>query len=167
MTIEQIPQGGASASAITQGQPDPPPRILVVENEPDIRRLCADVLIDSGYRVDAAEDGLVAWEAIRADRYHLLITDHVLPKVSGVDLIKMLHAARLALPVILTTKTLPNRELALEPMVLPAAVLLKPYTNDELLGAVRQVLRATADDREPLAPPASRPSEPPADPLRL
>lgn len=160
MTVEKISQGGASASDATQSQPNPPLHILVVESEPDIRRLCADVLIDSGYCVDAAEDGLVAWEALRTDRYHLLITDHFLPKVSGVELIKMLHAARLALPVVLTAKILPAWELARNPMILPAAVLIKPYTNDELLGTVRKVLRVTDDAPDQLAPPTNRHSQP-------
>ena len=40
----------------------PPPRILVVEDEPDIRRLNAEVLKSFGYKVDTAEDGTAGWK---------------------------------------------------------------------------------------------------------
>ena len=110
---KRISQAGEPASAPVQLQTRPPRRILVVEDEPDIRSLNAEVLKNSGYEVDTAEDGKAGWEALHATRpapesYALLITDHDMPGLSGLALIKKVRAARMALPVILATGTLPT-----------------------------------------------------------
>ena len=101
-----------------------------------------EILIDSGYHVDAAEDGAVAWDTLQVNSYDLLVTDNDMPKMSGVELIKKLHAARVALPVILATGSLPKEEFTRHPWLQPAATLLKPYTAVEFLGTVKNVLRA-------------------------
>jgi CheY-like chemotaxis protein len=73
-------------------------RILVVEDEPNIRRLNVDMLIWSGYEVDSAADGAVAWELLQQNHYDLLITDNEMLNVSGVELLGKLHAAHMTLP---------------------------------------------------------------------
>jgi two-component system alkaline phosphatase synthesis response regulator PhoP len=148
-----ISQTGAWAGAPLQRQPNLCQRILVVDDDPLIRQLNSEVLIYSGYQADTAKDGAAAWEALYASNYDLLITGNNMPKVSGVDLLKKIHATRLALPVIMATGTLPAWEFSRSPWLQPAAVLLKPYTFDELLGTVREVLRVTADVRNEIAPP--------------
>ncbi|MGD1089643.1 MAG: response regulator [Verrucomicrobiota bacterium] len=134
----KIPQAGEPAGA--PDKPNPPLRILVVEDDGDTRRLNAEVLIQSGYEVDAVEDGAVAWDELQVNSYDLLVTDHSMPKLSGLELLKKLHAAHMTLPVIMATGTMPAWEFALHPWLLPAAVLIKPHTVDELLGTVKKVL---------------------------
>ena len=129
-----------SAGAPLESQTNPPHRSLVVDDDTCIRQLNTKVLIHSGYEVDAAEDGAAAWEALNADSYDLLITDNNMPKVSGVDLLKKLRSARMALPVIMATGRLPKEEFTRYPWLQPAATLLKPYTLEELLGTVKKVL---------------------------
>jgi len=46
----------------------PPHRILVVEDDTDIRQLNTEVIIGAGYQVDAAEDGAVAWDALQLNQ---------------------------------------------------------------------------------------------------
>ncbi len=142
-------QNGASAGAWASAPPhrqlELPQRILVVDGDPLIRRLNSEVLIYSGYQVDAAADGAAAWEALYASNYDLLITDNDLPKVSGVELLKKVHATRLALPVILATGILPAWELSHSPWLQPAAVVIKPYTFGELVETVKNVLHAITD----------------------
>jgi DNA-binding response OmpR family regulator len=131
-----------------QSQTNPPHQILVVEDDISIRRLLTEVLSRCGYAVDAAEDGAAAWEALNADSYDLMITDNSMPKVTGVELLKMLRAARMELPVIMATGILPTQEFARYPWLQPAATLVKPYSIEALLGAVKKVLReanSTAD----------------------
>jgi DNA-binding response OmpR family regulator len=140
MKENEIPQAREPASAPPQGQTNPCQCILVVEDDGDIRRLNTGALIDSGYRVDAIEDGAAAWDALQVNSYDLLVTDHSMPKLSGLELLKKLHAAHMALPVIMATGTMPAWEFALHPWLLPAAMLFKPYTVDELLGTVKKVL---------------------------
>lgn len=143
----------AAASALMPGQPGPTHRILVVDDEPLIRQLNTEVLINYGYEVDAAENGEVAWQALNSDIYDLLVTDNDMPKMTGIDLLKRLHAARMDLPTIMVTATFPKEEFLRHPWILPNASLLKPYTLALLLGTVREVLRATDGAREQTAPP--------------
>ena len=146
MKDKTISQAGESTCA-----PLPPCRILVVDDDTGIRQLNTGALIRSGYHVDAAADGAAAWEALSADSYDLMITDHNMPKVSGVELLKKLRAARMVVPVIMATGTLPKEESTRYPWLQPAALLLKPYSFPELLGTVRNVLRAAGAAREPSA----------------
>lgn len=146
---------------------NPPHRILVVEDDGDIRRLNTDILIYSGYHVDAAEDGAAAWDTLQLNSYDLLITDNEMPKVSGVELLKKLHAVRMAMPVIMATGKLPEAEFTSHPWLQPTATLLKPFTCDELLGTVEKVLRVTDSAREQFERLPIRRSQPSANGLRL
>jgi len=125
-----------------QPDADPPKRILVVDDDGDIRRLNAEALMLLGFEVDAAEDGSVAWDNIQENSYDLMITDNRMPKVTGVELLKKMRAARMALPVIMATGVLPQDEFKRYPWLQPAATLVKPYTLVDLLGKVKEVLRA-------------------------
>ena len=160
----KISQTGEPASAPVQCRTSPPHRILVVDDEPDIRRLNAEVLESSGYHVDTAEDGKAGWEALHAVRhapesYALLITDHDMPGLSGLALVKKLRAARMALPVIIATGTLPTKDLINRyPWLQPVATLVKPYSIEQLLGTVEAVLRMAHGARAEIAPPQSWPS---------
>jgi len=124
-------------------EPDPACHILVVDDDKDIRQLSTDILKSFGYRVDAAEDGAVAWDALQAKKYDLLITDNNMPKITGFELIKKLRSDSKTLPVIMASGALPSEELIRHPSIRLAATLLKPFTGDELLGTVKKVLGAT------------------------
>jgi DNA-binding response OmpR family regulator len=140
MANKDTSQAGEPEGVSPQRKTNPTKRILVVDDEPLSRQLNTEVLINSGYRVDAAEDGAVAWQSLNTDSYDLLITDNDMPKVSGVGLLKKLRAARMALPVIMATGTFPKEEFIQYPWLQPAATLLKPYTMGELMGTVEKVL---------------------------
>ena len=160
-------QADAPASAPFQREPNLRQRILVVEDDATIRQLNTGALACSGYQVDAAEDGEAAWDALQRNNYDLVVTDNQMPKVTGVELIKKLQDARKFLPVIMATETLPDEEFAHYPCLQPAVTLLKPYTFDELLNAVKEVLRATSDALQEIAPPPNWPVEPLANHFRL
>jgi DNA-binding NarL/FixJ family response regulator len=59
-------------------------RILVVDDEKAVRNLHAEVLTGAGYEVVAVADGALAWDAIQAQHFDLMITDNSMPKLSGV-----------------------------------------------------------------------------------
>lgn len=134
-------------------QANPRQCVLVVEDDGDIRRLNTELLAYSGYQVDSVPDGEAGWEALYHRDYDLLVTDNEMPKVTGLELLKKVHAVGLALPVILATSTLPKDEFAHAPWLQPAAVLLKPYSVMEFLDTVKEVLRATASIRQETPPP--------------
>ena len=120
-----------------------PPRILVVEDDADLREIYSAVLSHAGYRVDIAEDGEAGWQALQSesyepDGYDLLITDNNMPKMSGIELIRKLRSERMILPVILASGSVPIQVewLHQEP------VLRKPFSPEELMQKVREVMQA-------------------------
>jgi two-component system chemotaxis response regulator CheY len=129
-------------SASTQGQTNPSNRILFVDDSIAVREASAKVLTCSGYDVDVAEDGEAGWKALHAASYDLLITDHNMPKLSGVELVKKLRSAHMKLPVVLASAALPTEELSQIPWLQLAATLLKPFSIDELLQTVKEILGA-------------------------
>jgi CheY-like chemotaxis protein len=108
-----------------------------------MRQFNVEVLVQSGYHVDAAKDGAVAWPLLQEANYDLLVTDNDMPRVSGIELLKTLHAAGRALPVIMATGALPQDEFTRHPWIRPAAVIIKPYTVEKFLVTVQEVLLLT------------------------
>jgi DNA-binding response OmpR family regulator len=167
MNESQIPAARGSAGIPSQPQTSSPQHILVVDDDRCIRQLNTEVLLSSGYLVDAAEDGAAAWDILQLKGYDLLITDNEMPKVSGIELVKRLHGARMDLPVIMATGTPPKEEFARCPWLKPAATLIKPYTFDELLDTVREVLTVTDVAPGENAPQPDRRSQASSDGARL
>ena len=136
--IEDQPASGDAVSS---------QRILVVEDDEPIRHLSTNLLRRVGYRVDDCEDGAAAWEMVKVRQYDLLITDHQMPRVTGVELVEKLRSASITLPVILLSGALPAEELNQKPWLQIGAAINKPYTEDELLGVVKKLLQVTEDGR--------------------
>ena len=108
MTMKNILPASDPDSAPVHCEPNPRHRILVVEDDAAVRRVNTEILICSGYQVDAAEDGAVAWDALQLKKYDLIVTDNDMPRVTGVELIQKVQAAGMALPVIMATGALPE-----------------------------------------------------------
>jgi CheY-like chemotaxis protein len=157
MTTKSVAPPEESDLASPQSKRSSLRRILVVDDEPDVRFINTNVLIHHGYHVEVAEDGAAAWEALAQNNYDLLITDNQMPKVSGLELIERLRAARMSLPVIMATGTLPKDEFTRAVWGKSTTLLLKPYTSAELLGTVAAALRLTPDLAVPTVPPPAAP----------
>ena len=162
MNRQVVLQGARLTRWPTQGQTKPSDRILFVDDCSDIREAVPKVLVDSGYRVDVAEDGEAGWEALHATRYDLLITDHKMPKLTGIELVRKLRFARIELPVILASAALPAEAMGRNPLLQIAAVLLKPFTVEELLEMVKAVLGETPEGSTARLPSHPRHSQYPA-----
>jgi CheY-like chemotaxis protein len=82
---------------------DDPPHVLVVDDEPAVRRFTARALEGEGYQVHTAKDGVEALELVGTlhRRLGLIITDVVMPRLDGVGLLRTVSASHPALPVIL------------------------------------------------------------------
>ncbi|MGD0088232.1 MAG: response regulator [Verrucomicrobiota bacterium] len=131
------------AAQPVRNQSNQPHRILVAEDDHELRLINTMVLTCAGYAVDNAENGAAAWEALYAKRYDLLITDNHMPRLPGIELLKKLRSAHMELPVIMATGTIPTQELAQNLWLQPVTTVEKPYTIDQLLDTVRVVLRTT------------------------
>jgi len=157
MIAKPFPYFDEPILGLDPNQPNSSQRILVVEDEQDLRQLTAEVLIDAGYQVDVARDGASAWAAMQLSQFDLLITDQFLPKLSGVELLKKIHAAHLTLPVIMATGFLPTWRFALHTWLQPVNMLLKPYSFQKLLALVKNVLPTALSAGEALPLPTRLP----------
>ncbi|MCU0661039.1 MAG: sigma-54 dependent transcriptional regulator [Myxococcota bacterium] len=78
-------------------------RVLVVDDQPAIRRLLHRILEDDGYEVKEAKDGAEALALAKAHRFHLVITDLAMPNVNGMELLAALKEACSETVVVLLT----------------------------------------------------------------
>ena len=134
----------ASAAPRASVAPGGTETILVVEDEETVRTLAGRVLSDAGYGVIRAADGSEAYGIVHdGERVDLVLSDIVMPRMSGVELAERLAAIRPELPVVFMsgytgTELMPGVQAA-------AAYLQKPFAADSLLQRIREVLdRRTA-----------------------
>lgn len=127
-------------------------RILMVDADHGLRTRNAGVLLRLGYRVDAVGENSTAWAALNHRAYDLLITENQPPRLTGVKLLRKLHATRRHLPVILLSGMAPTVELNRHPHLQPDATLFKPHTGEELSDTVQEVLELHAPHPTPKAP---------------
>ena len=78
-------------------------KILIVEDEPNMRLGLKDNLEFEGYEVEQAEEGEKALKMIREKQYNLILLDVMLPKISGFDICKTIRKEGVQTPVILLT----------------------------------------------------------------
>jgi two-component system, OmpR family, KDP operon response regulator KdpE len=125
-------------------------RILVVDDEPQIRRVMRTTLTGEGYEVDDARSGEEALEKLRAERYDLLLLDINMPGMGGVAACRAIREF-LDAPIIMLTVRNSERD---KVQALDAGAddfVMKPFSMPELLARIRAVLRraAVTGDDEP------------------
>jgi CheY-like chemotaxis protein len=132
----------AATRRAPETQPAPPARILVVDDEPAVRRFVTDALRSSGYDVVGAGTGREALGAVynESQTPTLLLTDIEMPGMTGVELAARVRADRPAIRVILMTGREASAARARERAGLVEGVLLKPFGLAELLDAVLDAL---------------------------
>ena len=123
--------------------PNRSPQILVVDDEPFIAQLVADMLSVEGYAVDTAANGLVALEQIRRRSYDLILSDLRMPQLDGLALYRELARQRpeLLLRIIFVSGTIDDPEYQKFLEDTGASVLPKPFNLEELRQLAERVLR--------------------------
>ncbi len=114
--------------------------ILIIDSDFDVRQLSVDVLVGAGYFVDAVENGVAGWKAVQAAHYDLVITDHRLLGMTGMEMVEKMRVATMGIPVIIAARHLPTFEFYRKPWLKPVVMLQRPFSNDELLEAVKDAL---------------------------
>ncbi|MBG0566730.1 response regulator [Actinoplanes aureus] len=111
-------------------------RILVVDDEPDLRFLLRRIFTRAGHEVTEAGDGVAALASIVQAPPDLVVTDIMMPVMDGVELIRELRAdpATTAIPILAVSG---DWQLAVDADV----ALAKPCQRDELLAAAERLLR--------------------------
>jgi two-component system response regulator QseB len=132
------------------------PRLLLVEDEPQLAAMLVRLLGGEGYAVDHACDGQAGLHLGLSRRYDVLVLDRGLPGVDGLDLLGRLRRRGLAVPVLMLTAlgSVADRVAGLDAGA--EDYLGKPFDVDELLARLRALLRRHADRAEELPLPAGR-----------
>ncbi|MDT8367615.1 MAG: response regulator transcription factor [Longimicrobiales bacterium] len=130
---------------------DQNPRVLVVEDEPDIAALVAYQLTREGFRVETASTGPEAIKAVNREVPDLVVLDRMLPGYSGDEVLKALRneSATRAIPVlVLTAKR--EQEDRIAGLELGADdYLVKPFSPRELVLRCQAILRRSAEPSTP------------------
>lgn len=135
--IVDAPQGDRSEPASVPAPHGAGERILVVEDEPVLGAGIGRILATGGYQVRFAVSGSEAVDVYRRDKCDLLVTDVVMPEMSGPRLTEILHRIDPRLPVLYISGYDLDADQRLEP---GTHLLEKPFSADELLAAVGVIL---------------------------
>jgi DNA-binding NtrC family response regulator len=122
--------------------------ILLIDDDESLRRVIEYHLRDEGYRVLTAPDGRTGLEQFQAEPVDLVLTDIRMPEMDGMELLTRLKAMQPELPVVVLTAH-GTIDSAVEAMKLGAFdYLTKPFSRDQLKGAVRKALEVGDLKRE-------------------
>lgn len=117
-------------------------RALVVEDDPAIRRLVEKLLGRHGIEIDAAQDGLVAIEKLRAGSYAVILLDLMLPEASGYEVIEFIKKSGITAPVVVVSAVSQQSLTKLDRDVVKL-VISKPFDVGEFTTAVVGLCRAS------------------------
>ena len=130
-------------------------RALLVDDDADIRMALADALIDAGYAVCTAGDGMQALEQLRQRRFDVIVTDYQMPRMNGAELLWVCRKRFPMTPVILVSGAGPALEqIARERGAF--AFIRKPCPPSTVVDTVRLATRSEAARAKHLAPSDSR-----------
>jgi DNA-binding NtrC family response regulator len=112
--------------------------ILLVEDEPNVAKGLEMVLSDEGYGVEVALSGRTALETFKGNGFDLVVSDLRLPDIDGLEVIKNIKELRPAVKAIIITGY-PSISSAVDAVRMGVMYYLrKPFSDEELVGAVRQ-----------------------------
>ena len=117
-------------------------RILLAEDDDDMRRFLTRALENAGYQVVAFDNGLSAYERLREEPFHVLLTDIVMPEMDGIELARKASELDPDLKIMFITGF---AAVALNPdMQAPrnAKILSKPFHLRDLVGEIGRLIAA-------------------------
>lgn len=116
-------------------------RILIVDDDEEIRELLEFDIAQSGYVVDTAKDGLEGLNKALNNSYDLILLDVMMPKMNGFDVCKNIRKARLAIPILMLTAkgTIEDKTDGFDSGA--DDYIVKPFDIQEVLLRIRVLLR--------------------------
>lgn len=120
-------------------------KLLLVEDEKQLSEALQQILIKNKYSVDAVYSGDEGLDYALSDVYDVIILDIMLPKLNGIEILKMIRKRKISTPVILLTAkgSVEDRILGLDSGA--DDYLPKPFSPDELLARLRALTRRNGD----------------------
>ncbi|MDR2255226.1 MAG: response regulator transcription factor [Arthrobacter sp.] len=126
----------------------PEAKLLVVDDEPNIRELLSTSLRFAGFDVTAAANGREALAAVERDEPDLAVLDVMLPDMDGFTITRRLRAAGRHFPVVFLTARDDTQDKVQGLTVGGDDYVTKPFSLDEVVARIRAVLRRTQPDDE-------------------
>jgi two-component system, OmpR family, response regulator MprA len=139
-------------SAVEQLVPGPSGRVLVVDDEPDVREAIETALELEGHRIATAVDGLDAMKRLGLGEFDAIVLDVLMPNLDGFEVCRRLRARGNRTPILILTAR-DSEEDTIHGLDLGADdYLVKPFALGELLARVRALLRRNrpAEEDAPL-----------------
>ena len=116
----------------TQSLVSAPPKVLLIDDEPALLELYQDSLAPLGYQLETAADGQEAAYLLSSKRYDVVVSDIVMPGMTGIELLRVVRSTNLDVPVILVTGN-PSAETAIRAIEFGALrYLTKPFAPADL-----------------------------------
>jgi DNA-binding response OmpR family regulator len=116
-----------------------PKKILVAEDEADIREEVAAVLEGAGYAVETASTSVQAIEMLRVNSFDLVLTDYHMTDGTARDVLACVEQKRPGLPVVVMSGSVVSGGMGL--LAGARALVPKPFNSEGLIGTVETVLR--------------------------
>ncbi|WP_207538932.1 PAS domain S-box protein [Sabulicella rubraurantiaca] len=136
---EGVAEGSEAAAGVVRPRPSGA-EILVVDDDPEMRRMLAEQLAELGYAVREAEDGLTGLAALEESVPDLVMLDFAMPGINGAEVARRIRASRPGLPILFATGFADTA--AIEAAAGSEALILrKPFRLSELQMAVAEALR--------------------------
>jgi CheY-like chemotaxis protein len=145
-----------AAALVGAGEQADRPTVLVVEDEPSLRRLVGLMLEEHGYTVVLAANGVEALEMAESHdgSLELLLTDVVMPGMTGPELAKRIRGVRPGLKILYMSGYNDSRLASQQVEHGDVSVLIKPFTPNELLDSVGAASGVTPQQDRPASRPA-------------
>lgn len=117
-------------------------RIMVVDDVASMCQLVQAALENAGHRVIQARDGEAAQELALTKKVHLVVTDVNMPRINGLELIRILRGMKnyARTPILILTNDAKDENIQKARDLGASGWVVKPFTPDKLVSAVNQVL---------------------------
>jgi len=122
-------------------------RILVVDDDPDIRQVLLDRMSAYGYAVETAIDGREALDALRRGRFDGMLLDMRMPQVDGIEVLRQARLQRPDMPVVMLSALSVQEQVARATAQGACAYLIKPFDAMQLKHTVEQCFGPASEVR--------------------
>ena len=116
-------------------------RILLVEDEIHLAQAVSEILKKNGYLVEVANDGYAGYEYARSNAFDLIILDIMLPKMSGIDILRKLRGEKFSVPILMLTAKDEVEDKVAGLDFGADDYMTKPFATPELLARIRALSR--------------------------
>ncbi len=142
-------------------------KLLVIEDDPEIRQMLQDFLESEGYTIITAADGETACARFAEESFDLVLLDLMLPKRSGTEVLRTIRNSGSTVPVLILSARDSDSDITLGLGIGADDYITKPFSVSQVLARIKaSIRRSTVYTKAPDAPPAVLSARPPGHGLR-